>query len=107
MCKLQPTFAMLDGHWHFQCPECGMGDFELGCLADDQQLFCEACPEEDGRLIRLQRCPTEEPTPAYARFGSRMASATAANAALTKYGRGKFALGTAAYRLVAFNGTYP
>ena len=57
---------MLDGHWHFHCPECGMGDFELGCLADDQQLFCEVCLEEEGRLILLERWPTEEQTPAYA-----------------------------------------
>ena len=46
---------MLDGHWHFQCSECGMGDFEPGHLAADQELFCEVCLEEEGRLIRLQR----------------------------------------------------
>jgi hypothetical protein len=58
--------AMLKGHWHFQCPECGMGDFELGCLADDQQLFCEVCLEEGGRLIRFQRWPADEVIPDYA-----------------------------------------
>ena len=37
---------MLDGHWHFHCPECGMGDFELGHLAGDQELFCEVCQKK-------------------------------------------------------------
>ena len=50
---------MRDGHWHFQCPECGMGDFELGHLATDQELFCEVCMEEQSRLILLERWPTE------------------------------------------------
>jgi hypothetical protein len=59
---------MLDGHWHFQCPECGMGDFELGCLADDQRL------EEDGRLIRLERWPADEEVAAYARFRPGLAA---------------------------------
>jgi predicted RNA-binding Zn-ribbon protein involved in translation (DUF1610 family) len=66
--------AMLEGHWHFQCPECGMGDFELRHLADDQQLFCEPCLEEEGCLIRLQRWPIEEQTPAYARFRPGLAA---------------------------------
>ena len=57
---------MLDGHWHFHCPECGMGDFELGHLAEDQELFCEVCLEEESRLILLERWPTEDVTPAYA-----------------------------------------
>jgi hypothetical protein len=59
---------MSDGHWHFQCPECGMGDFELGHLAEDQQFFCEICLAEESRLILLERWPAEEQTPAYARF---------------------------------------
>jgi hypothetical protein len=29
---------MLDGHWHFHCAEWGMGDFELGRLAADQEV---------------------------------------------------------------------
>jgi hypothetical protein len=65
---------MLDGHWHFHCPECGTGEFELGCLADDQQLFCEICLEEEGRLIRLQRWPADEEAPAYARFRPGLAA---------------------------------
>jgi hypothetical protein len=65
---------MLDGHWHFQCLECGIGDFELGCLADDQQLFCEICLEGEGRLIRLERWPADEEAPAYARFRPGLAA---------------------------------
>lgn len=57
---------MLDAHWHFQCPDCGLGDFELGHLAEDQELFCEVCLEEESRLILLERWPAEEETPAYA-----------------------------------------
>jgi hypothetical protein len=34
---------MLAGHWQFHCPECGMGDFELGRLAADQELACDVC----------------------------------------------------------------
>jgi len=31
---------MLHEHRHSQCPECSMGDFELGRLAADQELIC-------------------------------------------------------------------
>ena len=65
---------MLNGHWHFHCPECGMGDFELGHLAADQELFCEVCLEEEGRLIRLERWPADEETPVYARFRPGLAA---------------------------------
>jgi hypothetical protein len=65
---------MLDGHWHFQCPECDMGDFELGRLAADQELFCEVCLEEESRLIRLQRWPADDELPAYARFRPGLAA---------------------------------
>ena len=57
---------MRDGRWHFQCPECRTGDFELGYLADDHQFFCENCIEEGRGLIRLERWPAEEDIPAYA-----------------------------------------
>jgi hypothetical protein len=46
---------MLDGHWHFQCLECGMGDRELGHLAGDQDFLCEVCLEEGRGEIRLDR----------------------------------------------------
>jgi hypothetical protein len=59
--------TMLQGHWHFQCPECFTGDFELGYRADDQQFFCEVCLEVGGRMIRLDRRPTEEMASDYAR----------------------------------------
>jgi hypothetical protein len=65
---------MLEGHWHFQCSECGMGDFELGYLADDQQFFCEVCLEEEGRMIRLERWPTEEVASHYSRFRPGLAA---------------------------------
>lgn len=59
---------MLDGHWHFHCPECGLGDFELGHLAADQELFCEVCVEEGRGLICLERWLVDEPAPTYARL---------------------------------------
>jgi hypothetical protein len=46
---------MLDGHWHFHCPECGMGDFELRHLAANQEFFCEVCVEDGRGEIRLER----------------------------------------------------
>ena len=46
---------MVEGHWHFQCPACGIGSFELGCLAADQELVCEVCREEGRGAIRLER----------------------------------------------------
>ena len=52
-----------------------MGDFELRCLADDQQLFCEVCLEGDARLIRLERWPADEEVPAYGRFRPGLAAA--------------------------------
>jgi hypothetical protein len=57
---------MPDEHWHFHCPQCGMGDFELGYLANDHQFFCEVCVEEGRGLIRLERWPAEDVAPAYA-----------------------------------------
>ncbi len=61
---------MLDGHWHFQCPECGIGDFELGYLAGDQDLHCDVCLEEQGRLVSLHRwLPVEYPDYARLRVG--------------------------------------
>jgi hypothetical protein len=65
---------MLDGRWHFQCPKCGIGDFELGHLAADQELLCEACLEEEGRLFRLQRWPADEVISGYALFRPGLAA---------------------------------
>jgi hypothetical protein len=47
------------GHWHFRCPECGLGDEELGHLAADQELYCAVCLEETGRQVRLERWTAE------------------------------------------------
>jgi len=43
-----------------------MGDFELGRPAADQELICDLCLGEEGRLILLQRWPADEQTSAYA-----------------------------------------
>jgi hypothetical protein len=64
----------MNGHWHFHCPECGMGDFELGRLAADQALFCEVCVEEDRGLIRLERWTAEVMAPAYALLRTGLAA---------------------------------
>lgn len=65
---------MRNDTWHFHCPECGMGDFELGHLADDEQLICEVCLEEGRGQIRLVRWLTPDETPAYARLRPGLAA---------------------------------
>lgn len=50
----------------FQCPECGMGDHEIGPLAETE-IHCVVCFEEQGRLIHLH-CWEEEIEPAQARL---------------------------------------
>jgi hypothetical protein len=39
----------------FQCPECGFGNYEVGRLTGDFDIYCVICLEEDDRLIRTQR----------------------------------------------------
>ena len=39
----------------FQCPECGFGDYEIGHLTAEDEIYCVVCLEEEDRLIRLQR----------------------------------------------------
>ena len=51
----------------FQCPECGMGDYEIGPMAETE-IHCAICLEEQGRLIRLH-CWVEEPAQARLREG--------------------------------------
>jgi hypothetical protein len=51
----------------FQCPECGMGDFEIG-LMPHTETNCFICLEERGRCVRL-RCWEEEPAQARLRDG--------------------------------------
>ena len=65
---------MLDGHWHFHCRECGMGDFELGHLVADQEFFCEVCVEEGRGDIRLERWTAEVMAPAYALLRTGLAA---------------------------------
>ena len=38
----------------FQCPNCGLGDGELGHLMDEADTYCIVCLEELGRLIRIE-----------------------------------------------------
>jgi hypothetical protein len=45
--------------WHFQCPECGMGDEELGQLAHADEIYCEVCIAESDVYVRLHRWPAE------------------------------------------------
>jgi hypothetical protein len=49
--------------WHFECPECGFTDAELGGPAlSGESIHCEVCLEE-GQAVRLKRWPAEEFTP--------------------------------------------
>jgi hypothetical protein len=59
----RPAMAML----RFQCPECGLGDFEIGPMPVTE-IHCVVCLEEDGRLIRLD-CWEEETDHARLREG--------------------------------------
>ena len=36
----------------FQCPECGMGDHEVGSMPQTE-IHCVVCLEEHGRVIRV------------------------------------------------------
>ena len=51
----------------FQCPECEMGDHEVGPMAETE-IYCIVCLEEHGRAIRLH-CWEEEPAQARLREG--------------------------------------
>ena len=51
----------------FQCPECGMGDHEIGPM-DETEIHCIVCLEADGRLISLH-CWVEEADQARLREG--------------------------------------
>jgi hypothetical protein len=55
---LMSTKAALITMWHFECPECGMTDAELG-PADAHTLLCEVCLEDDTH-VRLKRWPLDE-----------------------------------------------
>ena len=58
--------AVLDskiGFWHFQCPECGMGDQEFGRLAEAPDIHCEVCLEDQGQAVVLRRWPADQTVP--------------------------------------------
>jgi hypothetical protein len=40
---------------HFQCPECGFGDYEVGHLVAEDEVYCIVCLEEERRRIRVRR----------------------------------------------------
>lgn len=40
---------------HFQCPECGFGDYEVGHLVACTEIYCVVCLGEQGRKIRVER----------------------------------------------------
>ena len=52
--------------FRFQCPECGFGDYEVGHLVADDELFCVVCLEEDGREVVVHCWQESEPTPSAA-----------------------------------------
>ena len=45
--------------WHYNCPECGIGDGETGYHAQTHVIYCEVCLE-DGRHVKLRRWQVEE-----------------------------------------------
>ena len=54
---------------HFQCPECGFGDYEVGHLVAEDEVYCIVCLEEEGRRIRVRRWEDGEPVQARLREG--------------------------------------
>ena len=40
-------------HNGFQCPECGLGDHEVGHMVVEGEVYCIVCMDEQGRLIRV------------------------------------------------------
>ena len=38
----------------FQCPECGLGDHEVGHMVSEGEIYCIVCLEEQGRQIRVE-----------------------------------------------------
>ena len=39
--------------YRFHCPECSLGDREVGHITPGTTIHCLVCYEEEGRLIRL------------------------------------------------------
>ena len=54
--------------FRFHCPECSIGDREVGHLTRDTEIHCVVCLEDHGRLIRVH-CWEEEADHARLREG--------------------------------------
>ncbi len=48
--------------YRFTCPECGMGDAELGHLTTSDEIHCVVCLIDEDRYVRLRRWLAEENT---------------------------------------------
>ena len=46
--------------FQFVCPECGMGDAELGHLTTAEEIHCVVCLIDEERYVRLRRWLAEE-----------------------------------------------
>jgi len=62
-----PLLRARSAMFRFQCPECGMGDHEVGPMAETE-IHCVVCLEEHGRVIRVH-CWEEEVDQARLREG--------------------------------------
>jgi hypothetical protein len=58
----------------FHCPECCLGDCEIGEISDDE-VYCVICWESDDKLIQLQRGEEAAPVPHQARFRGTLVAA--------------------------------
>jgi hypothetical protein len=58
-----------DTYWRFQCPECGLGDHEVGHLVSRDDVYCVICFEEDARQVRLRKWEETEADHARLRVG--------------------------------------
>ncbi len=48
--------------YRFVCPDCGMGDIELGHLVTAGDMHCVVCLTDEDRYVRLRRWLDEEGT---------------------------------------------
>ncbi len=59
---------IVEAHWEFHCPECGLGNHELARLAQDHEIFCEVCEHEAGQVVKLERWLANSPAEDHARL---------------------------------------
>jgi len=45
--------------YHFECVICGFDDKECGRLAEETEIYCPLCAEDNLRLVPLKRWPEE------------------------------------------------